>query len=237
MLYESVPILVEEPHPCPYVTGKLCSNIRFVLPSGSADFMEILLERGFRHFGADFFRPECPDCRLCEGIRVPVSSFVPSKSQKRCLAANRDLTWEVGPVVVDEERLELLNRFQASRSLTHGWELHWYSSEQYLSSFGWDPQVTHEIALRDAGGRLLGVGIVDLAERSLSGIYNYHDPHESARGLGTFLVMAEIEEARRRGMDNYYLGLWNPECASLAYKARYRPHQLLGPEGWQGTTA
>lgn len=231
-MYDSVPILVEEPHVCPYVPTQKCSNIRFVLPQGGPDFMDLLLDKGFRHFGADFFRPECPGCTLCEGIRVPLATFAPSRSQKRCFSANQDLKWEIGPVVIDEERLSLLNRFQASRSLTHEWDLHWYSAEQYRSSFSWDSSVTHELTLRDAAGVLLGVGILDFAEKSLSGIYNYHDPRAAHRGLGTFLILAEIEEARRRGMEFYYLGLWNSQCASLSYKARFHPHQLLQCGEW-----
>jgi len=232
-MYESVPILIEEPHTCPYVSSKLCSNIRFVLPGGSPEFIELLLEKGFRHFGVDFFRPECPDCQLCEGIRVPVWRFTPSRSQRRCWKDNSDLSWELGPAVIDDERLELLNRFQASRSLTKDWELHWYNEDQYRSSFTWENGVTQEMTVRDRDGHLLGVGIVDLAENSLSGIYNYHDPRESHRGLGTFMILAEIEETRRRGLDFYYLGLWNPQCPSLDYKARFRPHQLLRDGVWK----
>lgn len=235
-MYDSVPILVEEPHVCPYVPTQKCSNLRFVLPSGSPEFMDLLLENGFRHFGADFFRPECPSCQLCEGIRVPVASFVPSRAQKRCWKANADLHWAVGPVVVDEERLELLNRFQASRSLSHDWDLHWYSPEQYRSSFAWVADVTYEITVRDSEGRLLGVGIVDITEKAVSGIYNYHDPRAAKRGLGTFMILAEIEEARKRGFAYYYLGLWNPDCASLLYKTRYSPHQILRQGEWTAAT-
>lgn len=231
-MYDSVPILIEEPHICPYVPSEKCSNLRFVLPMGSPEFMEILLEKGFRHFGVDFFRPECGSCQRCEGIRVPLATFTPSRSQRRCMRKNADLVWEMGPVVVNDERLELLNRFQASRSLTRDWDLHWYSPEQYLSSFSWDPSVTQELTLRDSQGVLLGVGIVDVAAGSFSGIYNYHDPRLADRSLGTFLILAEIEAAKRQGCSYYYLGLWNPCCGSLSYKTNFKPYELLREGRW-----
>ena len=45
---------------------------------------EQLLERGWRRFGRVLFRPSCPSCTACQGLRVSVNDFQPSRSQRRC---------------------------------------------------------------------------------------------------------------------------------------------------------
>ena len=93
------------------------------------------------------------------------------------------------------------------------------------------PVDTVEYLYRDPAGKLLGVGICDVCSRSLSTVYFYHDPDASARGLGTFAALFEIEEARRLGIPYYYLGFWIDGCPTMHYKASFRPNEVLHPDG------
>jgi arginine-tRNA-protein transferase len=72
---------------------------------------------------------------------------------------------------------------------------------------------------------------VDSLPVGLSAIYFVHDPDHSSRSLGTWNILCLIEEARNRGLPHVYLGYWVAGCLSLAYKASFRPHQLLSPDG------
>ena len=47
------------------------------------------------------------------------------------------------------------------------------------------------------------------------------------------LVLALVEEARRRRLPFVYLGYWIADSAKMSYKARFRPLEALGPKGWQ----
>ena len=223
----SIPVFREALHVCPYLSDQQCSNLRFTLAQAEPSFMTLLLERGFRHFGDDFFRPECPECSRCVGIRVLAQEFTLNESRRRCLKKNLDLTLGIGPVVVDEERLDLLNRFQVARWIKKEWSLIEYSEEQYRSSFGWDPAVTQELTVRDAHGTLLAVGLIDVAQDSISAIYHFHDPAEHKRGLGNWLILKEIELLQKLNLPYLYMGLWNGSSPSLTYKKLYSPHEML----------
>ena len=56
---------------------------------------------------------------------------------------------------------------------------------------------------------------------------------EAARpGLGNFIIMDHIMRARAAGLPYVYLGYWVKGSARMAYKTRYRPLEVLGPNGW-----
>jgi arginine-tRNA-protein transferase len=81
------------------------------------------------------------------------------------------------------------------------------------------------------GDRLVAVGICDVCDRSLSSVYFYFDPDESRRGLGVFGTLKEVEYAAGLGIEYYYLGYWIEQCTSMNYKSRFRPCQVLYPDG------
>ena len=81
------------------------------------------------------------------------------------------------------------------------------------------------------GSRLVAVGYVDSLPEGLSAIYFYYDPDERRRSLGTYNVLAAIEAARQRGLPHVYLGYYVEGGRSVEYKARFRPNEVLGPDG------
>ncbi|MBV9948325.1 MAG: arginyltransferase, partial [Myxococcales bacterium] len=78
-----------------------------------------------------------------------------------------------------------------------------------------------------AGGRIVGVGLFDETPSALSAAFFFHDPDYAQFSLGTANVLALFEEARASGRQYVYLGYRVEGCASLAYKSRFRPHELL----------
>ena len=110
-----------EPEACPYLPGRE-ARTRYCLVS------ELLpreydekLSRGWRRFGSILFSPRCDACSECLSIRIPVQRFSPSKSQRRVLRKNRDLSLEVDVPRLDEERLDLYTRHHADREIRRGW--------------------------------------------------------------------------------------------------------------------
>ena len=75
------------------------------------------------------------------------------------------------------------------------------------------------------------MGIVDDLGTAASSVYFYYDLRESARSLGVYSMLVELEWARRRGYLHHYLGYWVRDARSMAYKARYRPAEVLGTDG------
>jgi arginine-tRNA-protein transferase len=176
----------------------------------------------------------CAGCRACISIRVPVATFALSKSQRRCLRRNQDLTVSIDRAMIgDDEAFDLYRRYL----------LDWHASDsinaddrESFDAFLFDsPVETIQMRYRDASGQLLAVGICDVCDRSLSSVYFFHDPAEHRRGLGTFGAMMEIDLARRSHLPHYYLGYWIERCASMQYKSSFRPFELLHGDGvWRG---
>ena len=216
------------PHDCPYLDSRTAVlPLRWYPQDVAPEAFDEMLAHADRRIGRHMYRPRCPACVECKGIRVPVEDFRPRRSQRRVWNRNKDLRVTVGPPLVDKARLELFNRHKIERGLARrstsareyaGWLVH--SCVRTVETRYW------------AGDQLIGVGIVDLGRTSASSVYFYFDPDESRRSLGVFSVMAEVRWARQLGLSWYYLGLYVKGCDHLNYKAHYEPHERLEDGVW-----
>jgi len=209
---------LEEPASCPYLPGRHKQYEFFLANQLSAAEVVGCLEAGWRKFGPYYFRPACPDCRLCIPLRVPVAEFVPSRSQRRVLRRNADLRVVFSPLQFSERFYDLYRdhsgiRFGRETSLEEFF-LHFY-----LPSC---PSLQTEIYL---GEDLVGIGFLDIGENCLSSVYFSFDPLLANRSLGIFSVLQEIEHARRLGLAYYYLGYYVPGCPIMDYKDHFRPRE------------
>lgn len=212
---------------CPYLPGRVSLSRGFFCASVPGSIYHAFMNAGFRRSGSFIYQPACPTCRECRPIRVPVEGFAPSKSQRRCARRNADLTLEISKPEPTREKHDLYARYLAGRhdgAMSAAWD--------DFKTFLYDsPADTVETTYRDAGGRLLAVGICDLCSESLSSVYFYFDPAEARRGLGIFGVLREIEIARRLVIPHYYPGYYISGCAAMEYKALFRPCEILGTDG------
>jgi arginyl-tRNA--protein-N-Asp/Glu arginylyltransferase len=216
---------------CPYLQDRPSRlEVRVVTNLSSAEY-SARLGAGWRRFGSSLFRPACAGCRECVPLRVPVAAFRPSKSQRRVLRRNADLRLEVAPPRIDEERLRLHQRFHEERARTRGWPWPEGGLEQYFDTFIDNAAQTLELCYR-LDGRLVAVAYVGVAHDALNSIYAFTEPDLSRRGLGTFDVLSEIQEAARRGKDYLYLGFHVAGCPSMEYKHSFRPYEILVDGCW-----
>ena len=217
------------PHGCPYLPGQTAVlPLRWYPDDLGPEDLDDLLAKADRRVGRHLYRPTCPTCDACKGIRLDTRTFQASRSQKRVWKKNQDLRVSVGPPRVDRVRLDLFNRHKLGRGLAKrpttareyaGWLVHSCCrtvETRYLLD-----------------GKLVGVGIVDMGRRAASSVYFYFDPDHDHRSLGTFSVLAEVDWARRLGMEHYYLGLYVNGCRQLEYKASYFPHERLVDGQWR----
>jgi arginine-tRNA-protein transferase len=219
----------EEPHDCVYLPGRQASlEIRLQLDVTPAE-LEALLSRGWRRFGPTYFRPACADCSECVTLRVVAESFKPSKSQRRARKNAARLTRRVSRPRIDDERLALYARWHAQREKVRGWEESPIDARRYAFDFAFSHPCVREVSFTDPDDhdRLVGLGIVDDTGVSLSAVYFFWDPTYAPPSLGTAHIVMLVEEARARGIPHVYLGYRVDGCASLAYKGRFGPHELL----------
>lgn len=221
--------VVERPHGCAYLPTELASlEVRVMLDVTPAE-MDALLERGWRRFGPIYFRPACTACSECVSLRVSSERFAPAKSQRRAARACSRLRRVVGTPRVDDERIALYARWHAEREETRGWEPNVETRERYALEFAFSHPCAREAAFYDdeAGGKLVGVGLFDETPRALSAAFFFYDPDYARLSLGTANVLALLADAREARRPHVYLGFRVARCASLRYKAAFRPHELL----------
>lgn len=215
-------------HSCPYLAGRTAQlPLRWYSSRIAPEDFDALLALSDRRVGRSLYRPSCPACEECKGIRVPTATFEASRSQRRAARKNLDLTVHVGPVTVDSERVALFNKHKQMRDLGEADLTQARYREWLVSSCTETVETQYRI-----GDKLVGVGVVDLGRRSASSVYFYFDPDHEDRSLGVFSVLAEIAWLRSQGFEYYYLGLYVADCAQLNYKARYYPHERLVDGRW-----
>ena len=210
----------EEPSPCPYLADRQRRYEFFLAVDVSAREVAGLLAAGWRKFGIYYFRPACPDCRQCIPLRVPVTRFRPSRSQRRVLKRCRDLQAGFAPLHPDRRLFEIYRSHAAERfAIDCDWE-------EFLLHFHLPscPGLQTEIR-RD--GALIAGGFLDVGSDCLSSIYFCFDPGYGRYNLGTFGVLQEIDHARRLGRDWYYLGYYVPGCGRMRYKDHFRPREYF----------
>ena len=217
---------VEPERECGYLPAKRASlDTRVMLDVTSNELAELLV-RGWRRFGPVYFRPACAACAECVPIRVPVHAFRPNQSQRRAWRGARDLRIEVAVPSVDERRLALYARWHAMREEQRGWAPSPQDARSYALEFAFPHPAAREITYWD-GDELLGVGLSDETTHAHSAIYFFYEPTARHRSLGTVNVLFQLEHAKARGATHLYLGFRVKDCASMRYKAAFRPHELL----------
>jgi leucyl-tRNA---protein transferase len=227
---ESRATFAAPPGPCPYLPDRT-SQLHYALSPdmGTDDYMRKLRE-GWRRFGPVLFRPQCPACRMCQSIRVPVGAFRANNSQTRAWKKNAgQVTIRIGAPSITGEKERLLARFHQHGHDVKGWP---GDGQPNLQLFVRNPFRTEEWSYH-LGDRLIGVGYVDALPEGLSGIYFFWDPAEEHRSPGTFNVLAMIAAARERRLPHVYLGYYVEGCRSLEYKARFRPNEVLVDDDWR----
>ena len=214
-------------HPCPYLPDRTATLRAFYATRLEPMVYHGFLDASFRRSGSVIYQPVCRGCRACLPIRVPVRSFHASKSQRRCLRRNADLTVAAGPPRASDEKYELYTRYQAQRHASHEPDAR-ITFERFLYR---SPVETVEFTYRDGRNQLLAVGICDVCEVSLSSVYFYFDPGSARRGLGTYGALREIGFSAEMGIAYYYLGYWVRGCQKMEYKADFKPCEALYSDG------
>jgi arginine-tRNA-protein transferase len=220
-------------HDCNYLPGRMATTRAFRTDRLPGEIYHQFMDAGFRRSGTVIYQPICEGCQACVPIRVPVKQFQPSRSQRRSRSRNQDLSISIGPPELTDEKFELYLRYVTE---WHGksTETGEVSRESMRSFLYESPVDTVEFCYRDPSGDLLGVGICDVCQASLSSVYFYFDPRHRSRSLGTFSATLEIETAGRWGIEFYYLGFWVSGCAAMEYKRKFELCQILAENGrWQ----
>jgi len=217
-------------HACSYLPNHRATTM-FVDPKATVDgpLYSQLSRLGFRRSGNHYYRPHCGSCQACIPVRVPVKDFTPHRSQRRTIARNQDLQVQIAMPSYSEEHYQVYERYITQRH--RDGDMYPPSRDQYRSFLIDGSHFTRFVEFR-RDGQLIGVAVIDLLDDGFSAIYTFYDPAESDRGLGTYAILWQIEEVKRRSEQYLYLGYWIKECHKMAYKTKFRPLEMMVNDRW-----
>ncbi len=222
-----------EPFDCPYLPDREARQVVVATPPLAPGAYHALMDLNFRRLGSVFYRPACAHCDACRMLRMRADRHRPNRSQRRCLKRNADLEVAVGEPRASDEKLDLYQRYLEQR---HDGRMRG-SREEFLDFLYGPAAASLEVTYR-LDGALVGVGLADVEPLALSAIYCYYDARLAARALGVFNVLWLLAECRRRRAPFLYLGYFVAGSRTMAYKASFGSHELLGDDGrWHARAA
>ena len=232
---EPIEFQITRPSPCSYLDGR--SELRLVADiSRHPHSHDSLARAGFRRVENWVYRPICRDCGACQPVRIPAGIDTPnglilSRSQRRVLRRNQDLVRRVLPNTWHGEHYRVFRDYIQARH--DGGNMTAMDPDHYNAMVATSPIETVLVEYR-AGeeGDVVAVIVVDIQADGLSAVYSFFDPEESARSLGTFMVLDLADMAHSMELDHVYLGYFVEGSPKMRYKARFRPAEVLSAGRW-----
>ena len=223
------------PSPCPYLAGKEERKVfTHLVGERAAELNDLLTHGGFRRSQSIAYRPACESCRACVSVRVVVDDFRPTRSMRRVLDRNHDISGEMRAAVPTSEQYSVFRAYLDSRHHDGGMadmtvlDYAMMVEDSHVST----KMVEYRRRTSDGRGELLAVALTDVLGDGLSMVYSFYEPELADRSLGTLMILDHIARARRMGLAYVYLGYWVRGSRKMDYKGRFLPQERLMPEGW-----
>lgn len=224
---------------CPYIKGrqerKIFTELTDNNPVSLHDSLALI---GFRRSQDIAYRPACEDCSACISVRVPVQTFKASRSQRRLILKNDNISFEIVANIATREQYSLLKTYLKNRHPDGG--MTDMNFNEYREMVECSPIKTQLLEYRlpseeDQKGKLVGVALTDLMHDSLSMVYSFYDTgeHLKARSLGSYIILHHISWALLQELTHVYLGYWVQDSPKMAYKEKFRPLEYLSQDGWR----
>ncbi len=230
------------PSVCPYLPNRIERKVFTHLVGRRAGAInDALTQSGFRRSQTIAYRPACESCRACVSVRVCVPEFRIGKNLRRVMQRNDDLVGYAVEAKPSAEQYGLFRSYLASRHGEGG------MADMSILDYAMMVEDSHvttrlveyrrhgpDTAITKRGqGPLLAMCLTDVLADGLSMVYSFYDPEIADRSLGTFMILDHIARARVLCLPHVYLGYWVEGSRKMAYKARFRPQQRLGLNGWE----
>ncbi len=224
-------------HDCAYYPGRRTRLKAFLFGERfPPDYMDVLINHGFRRSGDFHYRTACPECADCLSYRVPLRTFRPTRSQRKVINRNTGLARTVffAPRPTGEKE-ELYLRYQYGQHFLKpvpGRKEEAFDRERNLETMRQQMYTgcgnSVEFEFREQG-TLRGFAVFDLGRDTLSAVYSVYDPDMPRRSLGTHIILSALDWARENRFFWMNMGHYIPGHPKMEYKRRFRPAEILNP--------
>ncbi|MDN5787594.1 arginyltransferase [Pseudorhodobacter sp.] len=227
---------VTAPQPCPYLDGRMERKLFTALQGEHAQRLnDTLSKQGFRRSQNVLYRPSCAECSACLSARIRVADFKPSRTQRKVLRRNANLTRNATSPWATEDQFALFRRYLDYRHATGG--MADMDIFEFAAMIEETPIRSRVIEYSEGAKRgpadLAAVSLTDVFDDGLSMVYSFYDPDLVGRSLGTYLILDHVEIARSAGLPFVYLGYWVPGSKKMGYKAGFSGLEIYKGGEWQ----
>ncbi len=227
---------ITAPSPCPYLAGQYERKVfTHLIGHDAKDLNSQLSHGGFRRSQNIAYRPACDRCKACVSVRVQVADFEWSRSFRKTLTYNRDVSTRIVKAKATSEHYSLFREYVDTRHSEGG-----MADMTVLDFAAMIDETTAESKMVEfrlnassiSNGELIGAALIDVLNDGYSMIYSFYSPSHVKRSLGTLMILDTIARAHAKAQKFVYLGYWISGSPKMSYKARFLPQQRLGPDGW-----
>jgi leucyl-tRNA---protein transferase len=228
---------ITAPSPCPYLPGQQERKVFTHLVTSDAKTLNSQLSQsGFRRSQNIAYRPACDKCKACKSVRIPVADFNWSRSFRRVLSRNTDLSQMRVTAKATSEHYSLFRDYIDTRHGNGG--MADMSVLDFAAMIDESVVETKIVEFRRgttsiSQGELVAAALIDVLDDGISLIYSFFRPDEPDRSHGTHMILQAIKLAKEWGLRYVYLGYLVESSKTMAYKARFLPQHRLTGEGWQ----
>lgn len=226
---QKIQFYVTAPYTCSYLSNQLAQSI-IATPQHLVDGHQYsgLIQQGFRRSGKFVYRPHCENCNACIPVRLPVTDFQASRSQKRAYKQHQHLEAIVTTLSFDEAHFALYKAYQIARHEGNALE----ETAQQYRNFLVQSNVDSLFISFTLNGALKIVSVVDIVEDGVSAVYTFYDTADTKASYGTYSIMWLIDWCEQLKLPYLYLGYWIKNSQKMAYKENFGPQEALIDGEW-----
>ncbi|SFV71218.1 Arginine-tRNA-protein transferase [hydrothermal vent metagenome] len=214
-------------HPCAYIPNKRMKMNYKQVEMVSKTFATAVAQRGWRRFGKSFIYPLCYGCTECKSLRIDVSNYKYSKSQRKAINRNEKTKISIQEPSMRKEHIALYNKYHAYKAKRDGWNHQDISMQEYYENFIDGAHDFGKELLYYIDDKLVCVDLIDILDDGISAVYCYYDPDYPRFSLGTYSLLYQIKLAENLGLDWVYLGYWIEGNKAFEYKENFEPLEIL----------
>ena len=228
---EAPQFYITSSQPCPYIEGLFEKKLFTTLNGSKAQGLNDTLSRqGFRRSQNIIYRPSCNNCSACKSVRIPVEEYSFSKSERRVLAKNVNLSRQKSPPMATDDQFDLFSRYLKNR--------HSHGGMSEMDAFEFSLMV-EESNVHTAvyeyydKEKLIAVCITDVIADGISMVYSFFDVENSKKNsLGKFMILDHIRIAKELCVKYLYLGYLIEASKKMNYKSQYHPLECFQNGKW-----